>query len=161
MLEIKRLIPAEWIVLRSIRLSALQESPQAFLSTHERENAYGEDRWRAEFVRGSWNIGMLEANPISLLGVTRDPSISAYECYLEYLWVSPRYRRCGAGFRMLTTVLKRLQDCGVRTAFLWVLDGNEAATSLYERVGFVRTNHRQPLTARPGRSEERLMLTLG
>lgn len=62
---------------------------------------------------------------------------------------------------MLTTVLKRLQDCGVRTAFLWVLDGNEAATSLYERVGFVRTNHRQPLTARPGRSEERLMLTLG
>jgi hypothetical protein len=43
---------------------------------------------------------------------------------------------------------------------LWVLDGNDVAMRLYERVGFTRNNHRQPLEARPGRSEERLRLDL-
>jgi len=55
----------------------------------------------------------------------------------------------------------RLQAAGVRTAFLWVPDGNDAAVHLYERVGFVSTNHRQPLPAHPGRSEERMQLKLG
>jgi hypothetical protein len=48
----------------------------------------------------------------------------------------------------------------MRTAFLWVLDGNEVAMRVYRRAGFMSTNHRQPLVARPGRTEERLYLNL-
>jgi RimJ/RimL family protein N-acetyltransferase len=62
---------------------------------------------------------------------------------------------------MLTVVLDHLRTAGVRTAYLWVLDGNEVAMRLYKRAGFIRTNHRQPLAARPGRTEERLYLNLG
>ncbi len=62
---------------------------------------------------------------------------------------------------MIVDVLDGLRARGMRTAFLWVLDGNEVAMSVYRRAGFMSTNHRQPLVARPGRTEERLYLNLG
>ena len=61
---------------------------------------------------------------------------------------------------MIVDVLDGLRARGMRTAFLWVLDGNEVAMSVYRRAGFMSTNHRQPLVARPGRTEERLYLNL-
>lgn len=161
MSDIEILARDEWHRLRDIRLSALHESPHAFLSTYEREEAYTEDHWRAEFIRGDWNIGIREGGPVSLLGATREPATPAYQCYLEYLWVSPECRRSGVAFSMLSIVLDRLRASGVQTAFLWVLDGNAAATRLYKRCGFASTNHRQPLAAHPGRSEERMRLDLG
>lgn len=159
--DIKLLASGDWLRLRDIRLSALHESPHTFLSTYEQEKAYNEDQWRAEFIRGDWLIGIIEGKPVSLLGATREPDTPAYERYLEFLWVSPEYRRFGIAFSMLTTVLDRLQTSGVQKVFLWVLDGNDTAIHLYKRIGFVSTNHRQPLPAHPGRSEERMQLNLG
>ena len=158
--EIRLLTPDDWVELRNIRLAALQESPEAFLSTYRQEVAYDSDRWRTEFDRGNWYIGICAGAPVSLLGVTRGTSMPVHECYLEYLWVSPEYRRSGIAFGMLTAVLERLRAAAVGTTFVWVIDGNEAARRLYERIGFVSSNHRQSLTARPGRSEEKLILTL-
>jgi len=76
------------------------------------------------------------------------------------MWVAPGRRHSGVALSMLITVLSRLRASGVRTVFLWVLDGNEAARNLYKRIGFVSSNHRQPLPGRPGRSEERMQLDL-
>jgi ribosomal protein S18 acetylase RimI-like enzyme len=157
---IKMLVCDEWLTLRDIRLAALQESPPSFLSTYEQEKAYGEHKWRAELTRGNWNIGILEDRPVSLLGDIHVPGMPAHERYFEYLWVAPECRRSGVALGMLTIVLDRLQASGVRTVFLWVLDGNDAAIHLYKRVGFVSDNHRQPLAAHPGRSEERMRLDL-
>jgi len=159
--EFKLLAHDEWCRLRDIRLSALRESPDAFLSRYEQEKEFGEDRWRAEFIRGDWNIGILEDRTVSLLGATREPGSPAHECYLEYMWVSPEHRRSGIAIRMLTVVLGRLRAAGVRTVFLWVLDGNETAMRLYKRAGFARSNYRQPLPSQPGRTEERMHLDLG
>jgi ribosomal protein S18 acetylase RimI-like enzyme len=158
--DIRPLITDEWFILRDIRLTALSESPHAFLSTYERERVYREDRWRAEFTRGDWNVGFLDGRPASLLGVTRDPGTPADACYLEYLWVAPDYRRRHLALDMIAGVLDGLRGRGMRTAFLWVLDGNEVAMSVYRRAGFMSTNHRQPLVERPGRTEERLYLNL-
>jgi len=158
--DIKPLGHDEWQTLRGIRLSALQESPHAFLSTYEKEKSYSEDQWRAEFIRGDWHVSVLGGRPVGLLGATREPDMPAHECYLEYLWVSPECRRTGVAHGMLTTVIGLLRGSGVRTVFLWVLDGNDAAVRLYKRVGFVSNNHRQPLAAHPGRSEERMHLDL-
>jgi len=159
--DIKLLVPDEWLRLRDIRLSALRESPDAFLSTYEQEQDYSERQWRAEFARGDWNVGLIEGRPVSLLGVTRESSTPEQECYLEYLWVSPECRRSGVARTMLTAIIERLRTSGMTTVFLWVLDGNEVAVHLYKRVGFTRMNHRQPLPADPGRSEERMRLDLG
>jgi ribosomal protein S18 acetylase RimI-like enzyme len=157
---IKRLLSDEWRVLRDIRLSALADSPKAFLGTYDQEKTFNEIRWRAEFDRGYWNIGMQDSEAVGLLGCTRDKYVPAHQRYLEYLWVAREQRNNGIAHFMLTSVLETLRQSGVKTAFLWVLSDNEAAMRLYNRVGFLSTNHRQPLAGRPGVSEERMQLDL-
>jgi ribosomal protein S18 acetylase RimI-like enzyme len=151
----------EWSRLRDVRLTALGDSPKAFLHSHEDEAAYKEERWRQEFSRGEWNVMLADEEEVGLLGVTREPGMPRQECYLEYLWVAPLFRRSRAGSMLLRTVLDRLRDEGVHTVWLYILNGNEVAMRLYERFGFQRTNERQPLPDHPAGSEERMKLRLG
>jgi hypothetical protein len=46
----------EWFRLREVRLCALSESPQAFLSSLDHEVTYQKGKWQAEFVRGEWIV---------------------------------------------------------------------------------------------------------
>lgn len=165
MLDIKLLTPDLWRTLRKIRLSALRESPDAFLSSYKKESEYDEPRWRTEFARGDWYVGIARVGSadeqVGISGITREDDTPADQCFLEYVWVAPEFRRQGIAFNMISEVLDRLKLSGVRTVFLWVLDGNDAAMRLYELLGFVRCNHRQPLKELPGRSEELMQLHLG
>lgn len=157
---IRLLVPDEWPTLRDVRLEALCESPGVFLSSYASEQAFDEGRWRSEFDRGKWLVGFSDDGPVSLLGVTRVPGMPAGQCYLEYIWVSPKLRSSGFALNMINFILGDLRHAGVRTVFLWVLDGNDRAVRLYRRAGFLSSNHRQPLEAIPGRSEERMHLEL-
>lgn len=150
----------EWDTLRIVRLAALQDSPDNFLSTYDREKDYGPDEWKAEFKRGNWAVGTLGRNPVSLMGITREIHMPSHECNLEYIWVAREFRQQGIGADMLNAVLGDLRESGVRAAFLAVLDGNAVAMRLYERIGFVRTGPPVLLPNRPGRSEELLRLDL-
>jgi ribosomal protein S18 acetylase RimI-like enzyme len=163
--DINLLTPDEWRTLREVRLSALSESPHTFLSTYEEESEYSESKWRTEFSRGDWYVGMVRAGsadkPVSIAGIIRESDTPAHQRFLQYVWVAPEFRRQGVAFNMINEVLDRLKVSGVRTVFLGVLDGNGSAMRLYSRLGFVSCNHRQPLKGFPGRSEELMQLHLG
>lgn len=148
----------EWIILRDMRLAALRESPGTFLSSYSKESAYEEQDWRAEFGRGEWTIEVRNDKAIALVGVTREQDTPPDECYLEYMWVRPGFRRCGVATDLIKTVLRHLLNRGFVTIWLWVLEGNEPARRLYEKCGFTSTG----LTQRPhrglSRSEELMRL---
>jgi RimJ/RimL family protein N-acetyltransferase len=158
--DMEWLTPREWRTLRDLRLSALRDSPDLFLSSYAKEASFRGWQWRAEFDRGAWHVRTINGAAVGLLGVTHEPDTSPLVRYIEYLWVAPPYRRTGIASGMLATALDYLRATGVRTALLWILDGNEAAMRLYERVGFVRTSLSQPLASRPGRWEEQMMFSL-
>ncbi|HZC40276.1 MAG TPA: GNAT family N-acetyltransferase [Streptosporangiaceae bacterium] len=143
-----------------MRLTALTDSPAAFLAAYEDECRYSEEEWRAEFGRGEWIIGEIGGHPVSLVGVTREPGAPDSERYLEYMWVEPGYRRSHVAIKMLAAIFSDLKESGVRTVFLWVLDGNRAAVQLYQQLDFVSTAERQRLTIRPESFEERFRLDL-
>lgn len=148
----------EWVTLREMRLAALRESPGAFLSSHSEELAFEEQKWRAEFVRGEWTVEIRNDKPIALVGVTREQATPSDECYLEYLWVSPGFRRRGVAMDLVKNVLRRLLNLGFATIWLWVLDGNEPARRLYEKCGFTSTGLTQRPRRSPWRSEELMRL---
>lgn len=158
--EMTRITDDQWSTLREIRLSALRESPQMFLSTEDREKVWEQPDWEAEFKRGDWYFGEVDDSPVALIGVTREPEMPPRECYIEYMWVSPDYRRQGMAQHLLRTLLNSLRDSGVDKVMLWVLDGNYTAVRLYERLGFKSTNEVQPILTRPGRTEARMLLYL-
>ena len=153
---VKVLEEHEWPMLREARLAALRDSPDAFLSTFERERRYDEKRWRSEFSRGEWTVMLTEDRTIGLLGATRYLSGPRDERYLEYMWVSSEFRRSGRASELMKTVMRRLGDSGVVTVWLWVLDGNDAARRLYEGLDFVYTGTRQRLRGDPPRYEEEM-----
>jgi ribosomal protein S18 acetylase RimI-like enzyme len=159
-LTVRVLAEHEWHRLRDIRLSALQDYPAGFLASYDREAAYGEQQWRQEFSRGQWNIMLAGQQAVGLLGVTREEAMPSWECYLEYLWVRPGFRQRGAGSMLLRTVLDGLREAGVRTVWLYILNGNVTAMRLYQRFGFQRTYERQELPDHPAGSEERMKLHL-
>jgi ribosomal protein S18 acetylase RimI-like enzyme len=150
----------DWHRLRDIRLSALSDDPMAFLATYEDEAAYDEHRWRREFARGEWNVMCASGQDVGLVGATTEPGMPPHERHLEFLWIAPASRRAGAATMLLRTVLDRLRDSGVRTVWLWILNGNDPALSLYQQFGFQSTNERQPLPDDPARTEERMRLRL-
>jgi ribosomal protein S18 acetylase RimI-like enzyme len=159
-LTVEVLTEDEWPRLQSIRLTALHEDPSAFLASHEEEAVYSEQRWRQEFSRGQWNLMVSDHKEIGLLGVTREETMSEQECYLEYLWVLPDFRRDGMASLLLRTVLARLQASGVHTVWLYILDGNEPAMRLYRRFGFQSANERVELPDHEAGGEELLKLRL-
>ena len=163
--DINLLTSDEWRTLCEVRLSALSESPYAFLSTYAAESKYDESKWRTEFARGDWYVGMVSMGsadkPVSIAGITRESGTPAHLRFLQYVWVAPEFRRQGVAFNMIREVLDRLKLSGVRTVLLGVLDGNGRAIRLYSRLGFVSSNHREPLEDFPGRSEEIMQLHLG
>jgi GNAT superfamily N-acetyltransferase len=158
--DIKLLVPEQWPALRDIRLTALSDSPDSFLSTVERETSFQEEQWRAEFIRGEWSIGGRNEEGVSLLGATREADTSLEHCYLEFMWVAPRYRRSGFALQALRVVLARLRTSGVRTVLVWLLNGNKPADELFKSVGFESANVSQPLPDAPGRAEELMRLRL-
>jgi ribosomal protein S18 acetylase RimI-like enzyme len=159
-LSVEVLTEDEWPRLQSIRLTALREDPFAFLFSHEKEATYREPEWREEFSRGQWNIMVSNNEDIGLLGVTREEGLSEQECYLEYLWVAPGSRRDGMASLLLRTVLARLRASGVRTVWLYILDGNDAAMKLYQSIGFQSANERVELPYHSAGGEELLKLNL-
>jgi ribosomal protein S18 acetylase RimI-like enzyme len=153
----------DWRRLRDIRLAALKDDPRAFLATHDTEAAFGEGRWRHQFVRGEWNVMVADGariRDVGLVGVTREPGTPSQECYLEYLWVARGFRRHGVASMLLRAVIDRLRYSGVHTVWLYVLDGNAPAMRLYQSFGFQSTNERLPLPENPERTEERMRLRL-
>lgn len=141
----RALIADEWAFLADIRLIALKDAPHAFLSTYDREWAYAESDWRAEFGRGEWTIAYQQGKAVGLLGATRDATAEPGRYYLEYLWVSPESRRCAVASGLLDALLARLQRRGVPAVWLWILNRNESARRFYENHGFALTGIRQPV----------------
>lgn len=150
----------EWRLLRDLRLRALRDAPEAFLSTLHRESAWTQNDWMGELERGDWLAGFADGDAIALLGATSESDIAATERYLSYLWVAPDHRRRGVGRELVLYMLDRLRFLGVDRVWLWVLDGNESARRLYVVLGFVSTHERQPLRNDPSRCEERMSLAL-
>ena len=158
--DIKRLGRDEWNVLRDLRLTALTESPENFLATAAGEDLYSTEQWVAEFDQGSWFICEDGSEPVGLIGIAYE-SEKPYDGYnLEYLWVEPGSRNSGIASQLVANALALLRELRCEITYLWIIDGNDEAMSLYKKVGFVSTNERQELPDRPGQYEERMMLDL-
>jgi ribosomal protein S18 acetylase RimI-like enzyme len=147
----------QWRTLQEVRLTALKESPRSFLSKYGIEVTFGEKQWRDEFSRGEWIIAGEEGKPPdALIGVTRSNDVPSTDRYLEYLWVSPKVRHSKVATNLIHVALKRLEASRVDTVWLWILDGNEPARELYNKLGFTTTGERHRPKADRSLWEERM-----
>ncbi len=110
--------PDQWRQVRELRLRTLEDSPDAFGSTLERERGHGETEWRA------WILGLGGRGQRALVATLKDAwvgmAVGSHErgrdhTHLYGMWVEPACRRRSLGTRLVEAVLDWSRDRGART----------------------------------------------
>lgn len=136
-LTIHRLKTDEWRRLRSIRLQALAESPDAFGSVLADEEAFEDDKWVARLARpdAATFIASTSEHDIGLAtGGTYDQVAGLYS-----MWVAPSARGQQVGAKLIDSVVDWAKGQKHSKILLDVSDHNTSAIALYHRKGFVPT----------------------
>lgn len=137
-MEIQRLRGAQWQRLRSVRLAALAEAPEAFGSTLADAERLGEADWREQLERLATFVAVDVGEDVGMArGSLHDGD--AGDAYLISMWVAPQARGRGIGAALIHAVVTWAAEAGCRRVLLDVADDNRAAVALYRQAGFVPT----------------------
>ncbi|GAA4349382.1 GNAT family N-acetyltransferase [Angustibacter luteus] len=128
----------DWERVRDVRIASLAESPQAFGSTVAQALTFDEQRWRDRAETATTWHAVLGDRSVGSITLRADPD-AAGTAEITGMWVDPQARGRGAGALLVDTAVAAWRRLAGRRVVLWVVQGNEAATGLYERCGFRAT----------------------
>lgn len=147
MVTIEPITPQKAMVLKDVRLRALQDTPSAFGSTYVSEVAFGDEKWceRAtlQVHVGVQYIAMNDDEACGLVGGFLDREDKT-RAHLVSMWVAPTHRHLGVGKKLVQSVLDWAKSQDVKTLWLFVTHNNDGAIRFYERLGFKKTGHTIP-----------------
>jgi ribosomal protein S18 acetylase RimI-like enzyme len=139
---IRFLVESDAPALRALRLSALLDTPDAFLSSYEHEAAQPDEvtaeRLRKHDRESTGVLGAFEAGVlVGTVGMWRETLRKAvHRANIGAVYVRPEARNRGVGRLLVDSAVERLRLAGVEQVHLWVSTTSTAARRLYEKVGF-------------------------
>jgi GNAT superfamily N-acetyltransferase len=137
--EINRIRPEDWALLRDLRLASLRDSPDAFGQRLDEAALFDDADWKATAKaastgdRRTWFIARDDGRPVGLVQGRRRPPDA---CLLFSMWVAPAARRLGVGRALVDAIDQWARGWDGKRVILWVLAGNEGAHRFYEEIGF-------------------------
>lgn len=146
-MQVRRIGPDEWALLRDMRLRALRDAPEAFGQTYEHAAAEPESEWhsaaraasagdrRAWFFARAHEPSADAAQPAEL-GMVQARRRPPDDCLVFSMWVAPEARRSGVGRELIEAAADWARTWGGRRIVLWVTGVNESAMRFYKRIGF-------------------------
>lgn len=154
-LDIKLLAPEEWYLLRTTRLGALRDSPDAFASSYAVEADWDNGQWQRLLADATWVVAIETGTAIGIASV-----VDRYDGrHVESIWVAPTHRRRGVFRALLRALVDHKRANRAYDLLLWVMEDNDEARRAYRRLGFTPTGERQRLSG--DRYELRLCLRVG
>lgn len=157
-IEIRRLLQDDAVLYRSIRLEALQASPEAFGSTFAVENAqplsWFADRLGSFVVLGAFR----DAELVGMAGfAVQQGAKRAHKGILWGMYVRPAARKASVGRRLVEAIcnLARQQ---VELIQLTVVRDNEQARSLYAKQGFLEYGVEKNALKQDGRYHDEVLM---
>ena len=147
---VRRLRADEAAVFERLRLRALADAPDAFAHTYDEIRARPDSYW-AEMIRSvtepDRHAMFVAEDRTASVGMAfglidrEHPGLA----HLGGMWVATEARGRGVGRALGDAVVAWARERGFGGVGLWVTEGNKAATTLYERMGFVGTGRRDRL----------------
>ena len=145
----------DWELYRSVRLRALEESPDAFVASHDTEADQSEQFWTERMKRSQRLLAEVdgEAAGIASVGAVADRDDAAQ---IFGLWVDPALRGSGVATALVKAGVKAAAGQGKSHVVYWVGTDNGRAVAFAPRVatrGRAGAGRFQPLTSarRPDR----------
>jgi ribosomal protein S18 acetylase RimI-like enzyme len=140
----------EFELLRDLRVRMLEDAPDAFTITADAERSRPVSWWKERLQstcsdpRRLALVAEIDGEPVgSVLGVI--DAMHRKLAHLYALWVTPEARRAGVATALIEAICEWARERGAKDIELSVTVGNDGATALYERCGFVDTGEREPL----------------
>lgn len=121
--------------MRSIRLRALLDAPDAFGSTYEESVARPAERWPEQLRDLPTFVAVEDDIDVGIVRCARDKA-DTEAAWLISMWVAPEARRRGVGAILVDAVINWAHANRVSRLLLEVADGNAPAIALYARKGF-------------------------
>jgi len=152
-ITVRKFEVTEFLTYRNLRLSALEESPDAFASNLIAEQSRTDDEWASRLRIASNSgfdlplIGYVGAEAAGLAWGKVDRSDSTIVNVYQ-MWVAPECRGHGLARFLLRTIVVWAASLQARSVQLGVVCGNSPAMRLYTSEGFVPIGQVTPL--RPG-----------
>jgi GNAT superfamily N-acetyltransferase len=156
--------PTDWQAMRDVRLTALQDAPDAFGSTYAREAPFTQEQWLARLHdRAVTYLAFLpgSAEPSGIAGVYIDGDDAGGEHpEVVSMWVRPTARGQKVGETLIGASADWARCHGFTDLGLWVSESNTPARRLYERCGFTLTGERMALPRDPALIELKMHRSL-
>ncbi|MDC8830612.1 GNAT family N-acetyltransferase [Alteromonas gilva] len=138
--SIRALSVNDWALYKSLRLRALQDSPEAFDSTFASESMLQDSAWMAKLERGEHKtmaiplVAEIDGKPQGLVwGVQHSNNDKAG--YIYQMWVAADARGNGVGRELLDAVIAWARAAQLDWLELSVTPSNAAAILLYQSAG--------------------------
>jgi GNAT superfamily N-acetyltransferase len=153
--EVRTVTAEQWQEWREIRLRSLQDTPDAYGSTYERESGFTETEWRSRLDgSGPAVLAYSGAVPVGIGAGYRD--LPGW-LHVVAMWTDPAWRGRGVGTAVLQQLVAWAADRNLRV-HLDVTVGNDGARTAYERNGFEATGETRPLREGSSQVMERMVL---
>lgn len=151
----------DWEQYRAVRLTALRDSPDAFVATHDDEQAEPEDFWRARMERSTRLLAEREGEPVGIASVGSADDDQPEASQLFGLWVHPQARGTGVATALVRAGAEAAAGAGRRQLLYWVGTDNGRAVAFASGFGFRPTAQRRPMrVVSEDDGEEELAMTL-
>ncbi len=160
-ITVRRLGVDEWQEYRAVRLTALQESPDAFVASHDDEAAEDEEFWRARMGRSVRLLAERDGEPQGIASVGPAGEDQPEASQLFGLWVSPAARGTGVATALVRAGAMAAAEGGQEQLLYWVGTDNGRAVAFASGFGFRPTAERRPMrVVSQDDGEEELAMTL-
>ena len=136
--------------LRSVRLAALKDTPDAFGAKHEDELLFSDSQWQDRLKYTYWCFVVADGVDIGLLAVDKADKDRNSDCWLSSWWISEAFRGQGVAALMMEWVIKLSQENEWKIIGLGVWPENLRARSAYKKLGFVEADKPLPSRSKPG-----------
>jgi GNAT superfamily N-acetyltransferase len=149
----------EWDQYRSMRLLALEESPEAFVATRAEEEAEPEEFWRARMERSVRLLAERDGEQLGIASV--GPGGDENHAQLFGLWVRPEARGSGVAAALVRAGAHVARGQGKGQLLYWVGTENGRAVAFASGFGFRPTGIRRPMrVVSKDDGEEEIAMTL-
>ncbi|MCA0290644.1 MAG: GNAT family N-acetyltransferase [Actinobacteria bacterium] len=159
-IRVRPLTEADWGQFRSIRLAALEESPEAFVAKLADEQEYDEDFWRARMRRAQRMVADVDGSDVGVLSVgVLDDAENTAEIF--GLWVRPDWRGRSVAATLVRSASQQAAEDGYDRIAYWVGTDNGRAVAFASSFGFRPTGRRRPMRVTNGADgEEEIAMVL-
>jgi len=147
-LDVRRCERDDWLALKSIRLEALRDTPDAYGSVLAAALAFSEHRWRHMSVHQGYFLVERDGDVVGMAaGGYHDERPGEHWLYAMY--VTPSARGGGLATALVDAVVAWARGDGATALYLDVTTSLARARAFYRKMGFEPTGERRVMERDP------------